>query len=294
MTSQDYSPTMTRLFKAIASKFATITEIEGLAQAVDLEIEKVVRAEYTAFYLYDEDSDDLRFVYAKGFSQGERAAEERLAYERHPGWVVRNKKPLDVEDTSQSAVDIKSTSLFPIGSLLFYPLMYDGKCLGTIGFVSKKSEYFTHQHRDLLSFVCQLASVAFSNFLLAEKQHYLNHDVQKASAPEKPEMPVSVQRKLRFEKILLNISSRFVGEVDLDAAITSSLADLGLASKADGASVFRFRRTPADFRQNPQLAAGSLTINGQQSGACRDAGENVPLVRQTTSRQKSHHHQWHR
>lgn len=51
---------------------------------------------------------------------------------------------------------------------------------------------------------------------------------------------VSLEKRLNVEKIISSISSRFVGKIDLDKAINSSLQDLGNISRADRVSVFLF------------------------------------------------------
>jgi len=51
---------------------------------------------------------------------------------------------------------------------------------------------------------------------------------------------LSLEKRLNVEKIISSISSRFVGKVDLDYAINSSLQDLGNLSGADRVSLFLF------------------------------------------------------
>ncbi len=51
---------------------------------------------------------------------------------------------------------------------------------------------------------------------------------------------MSLEKRLNVEKIISSISSRFVGKIDLDEAINSSLQDLGFLSGADRVSLFLF------------------------------------------------------
>ncbi len=46
------------------------------------------------------------------------------------------------------------------------------------------------------------------------------------------DIKVSLESRLNFEKAISSISSRFVGNIDLDDAIDSSFQDLGLLSQA--------------------------------------------------------------
>jgi signal transduction histidine kinase len=51
---------------------------------------------------------------------------------------------------------------------------------------------------------------------------------------------VSLEKRLNVEKIISSISSRFVGKIDLNDAINTSLQDLGNLSEADRVSLFLF------------------------------------------------------
>lgn len=54
------------------------------------------------------------------------------------------------------------------------------------------------------------------------------------------ERKVSLESRLNFEKVISSISSRFVGNINLDDAINSSFQDLGLLSQANRVSLFLF------------------------------------------------------
>jgi len=51
---------------------------------------------------------------------------------------------------------------------------------------------------------------------------------------------VSLESRLNFEKVISSISSRFVGNINLDDVINSSFQDLGLLSQANRVSLFLF------------------------------------------------------
>lgn len=55
----------------------------------------------------------------------------------------------------------------------------------------------------------------------------------------------TIKRKLEFEKMISEISSRFIGMYDIDKAINSSLADIGNLSGASRAYLFLFREDGA-------------------------------------------------
>ncbi|MFX1281098.1 MAG: ATP-binding protein [Promethearchaeota archaeon] len=51
---------------------------------------------------------------------------------------------------------------------------------------------------------------------------------------------MSLESRLNFEKVISSISSRFVGNIDLDDAINSSFQELGLLSQSNRVSLFLF------------------------------------------------------
>ncbi|MFW9876015.1 MAG: hypothetical protein ACFFG0_23175 [Candidatus Thorarchaeota archaeon] len=52
---------------------------------------------------------------------------------------------------------------------------------------------------------------------------------------------MSLESRLNFEKVISVVSSRFVGNINLDDSIDSSLQDLGLLSQANRVSLFLFK-----------------------------------------------------
>jgi len=72
---------------------------------------------------------------------------------------------------------------------------------------------------------------------------------------------VSLESRLNFEKVISSISSRFVGKVNLDEAINSSLEDMGIISKADRVSLFLFDENNKFFKNTHEWC--SEGINSQ-------------------------------
>ncbi|TES91395.1 MAG: sensor domain-containing diguanylate cyclase [Candidatus Cloacimonadota bacterium] len=68
----------------------------------------------------------------------------------------------------------------------------------------------------------------------------ISRDITKRKKTEE-----TIKRKLEFEKMISEISSRFIGIYDIDKAINSSLADIGNLSAASRAYLFLFREDGA-------------------------------------------------
>ncbi|MFX0004371.1 MAG: ATP-binding protein [Candidatus Hodarchaeota archaeon] len=74
---------------------------------------------------------------------------------------------------------------------------------------------------------------------------------------------MSLESRLNFEKVISSISSRFVGKVNLDTAINSSIEDMGTLSKADRVSLFLFDEENQFFSNTHEWCAER--INTQKS-----------------------------
>jgi len=154
-----------------ASRLSSINNIDNLIDTVKDILEEVIEVDYSGLYLFDQESGSLRLYYAKGFTEVERSEAERTAHKRHPGLVFRSKKKIHIPDVSKD-IDQSSWSSsrsFEINSRLYLPVMSLNEAVGTFGLASTKKNCFTEEHIAVLSFVCNLAGVVYSNINYLEK-----------------------------------------------------------------------------------------------------------------------------
>ena len=59
---------------------------------------------HSAILLWDTQSAKLKLYGSKGFTTEERIELERTALDRHPGWVFKNQKPLNIPDMDAKEV----------------------------------------------------------------------------------------------------------------------------------------------------------------------------------------------
>jgi len=154
-----------------ASRLSSITNLDTLIETVKDILEEIVDVEHSGLYLYDQVSGSLRLYYAKGFTEEERIDAERTADKRHPGLVFRTKKKIHIPDVTKDSSRSSSSSKrsFTIYSRLYLPVMSLNKPVGTFGLASTKKNYFTDEHIAVLSFVCNLAGVVYSNINYLDK-----------------------------------------------------------------------------------------------------------------------------
>ena len=78
----------------IASTLSSITDLATLSKSVNEIVDSIVDVEYNGLYFLDPYTQKLKLYSAKGFSEEERQQAERTSWDRHPGWVFRNKQVL--------------------------------------------------------------------------------------------------------------------------------------------------------------------------------------------------------
>ncbi len=122
-----------------------------------------------ALYLYEaQPVERMRIIAALELTLEERERAEQTALERHPGWVVRNRKTLRVEDTSaDSRVHYLRTR--PPRSILHAPLRYEDRCLGVIALGRFGPPPFNEAEERLLQAIADQAAVAVENTRLYQE-----------------------------------------------------------------------------------------------------------------------------
>jgi PAS domain S-box-containing protein len=76
---------------------------------------------------------------------------------------------------------------------------------------------------------------------------------------ERKQMEEELKRRLEFEKAIAMVSSRFVGQFDIDEAIHRSLGDIGRLSRADRAYVFLFNNDGATADNTHEWCVEGIT-----------------------------------
>jgi signal transduction histidine kinase/CheY-like chemotaxis protein len=149
--------------QSIAERLGDIPDVDTLARRCHAILEDVADAEYTGIYLYDLSLRHLRLHCAKGFSEKERRHAEETAWERHPGWVVRNRRMLHVPDAQRNHQPATKSSArsFEVRSRLYLPVIAGQKCVGAFGIAGSRAHQFSDEHIAVLRFVTSVAGLAF-------------------------------------------------------------------------------------------------------------------------------------
>ena len=122
-----------------------------------------------ALYLYQaQPVERMRIVAALELAPEEREMAERTALERHPGWVVRNRQTLRVDDTCADD-RVRYVRPHPPRSILYAPMRYEDRCLGAIGLGRFGPPPFSEADEHLLQAVADQAAVAVENAQLYQE-----------------------------------------------------------------------------------------------------------------------------
>jgi PAS domain S-box-containing protein len=161
--------------------------VEDIAHAAESLLEDLTDVEYSGIFLVDPSTGRLRLLFARGFSDDERAAAERTAMERHPGWVLRHGHMLNIPDVECDPAQRSQSSprSFTVRSRLFVPVHNGEECVGTFGLASSHPHRFGETEIALLSFGATVAGVKYGTLM---------HDLERAR--------VDLELRLRNSAIL--------------------------------------------------------------------------------------------
>jgi len=153
------------LLDHIATALASVRDEAALVAAMDDIMGRIVDVEYAAVFFLDRETNRLRHVRARGFSDEERREAERTAMDRHIGHVFRSRTLLHVPEvlTEHDPSAKLNPRRHPVRSRLTLPLVGRDQSVGAISLGSSRAHYFTQTQITLLSSVASLAGVVYWN-----------------------------------------------------------------------------------------------------------------------------------
>lgn len=125
-------------------------------------------AERGSTLLVDPDSNELVTV----ASTQKEHVDMRKSLDEHSvaTWVVRNKKPLNVDDIAQiKEFNFDKSRTYKRNSFLAYPILFEDRALGVFNVTDKKSGYFTSEDEIALTRFLERIAVVIENATLIEQ-----------------------------------------------------------------------------------------------------------------------------
>jgi signal transduction histidine kinase/CheY-like chemotaxis protein/putative methionine-R-sulfoxide reductase with GAF domain len=213
--------------RRVARSFAKVRTLEELGRTIDEVADKLFVVEYSGIYFLDPESGQLRLVHAKGLTEQERVAAERTAEARHPGFVMRTGRVVDVGDTSghPPTVDEEPPSHGKhIRSRMYLPVRVDGVVIGTVGFASTRPASYSARHRQGLAFLADFAGLTYARIVSAHEN----------------------ERRGLLLVASYGATERLLGALDWRAAANSVLAMIGSALHAGTLALLELTPAPGE------------------------------------------------
>lgn len=189
MTTDNEQSLLDRL-TGITELLSSVRSLDTLAAAIQQIVEDTIIVEYMAFFALDFGTGELQMHRAKGLSDEERKEAIRTAWDRHPGWVIRNQQMLHVPDTELDNRTQTTKRRIPVRSRLWLPIVADGKSAGAIALAAAKPNSFSTEHIRILQYAASIAGFMYANlygkwsleqqYIVAEEQR---KELEKLSSP---------------------------------------------------------------------------------------------------------------
>ncbi len=200
-----------------ARRLGAVSSLGDLVHQCETLLEHFSNFEYNGLYLRDLESGALRLFYAHGFTDAERVAAEASAWDRHPGWVMRNRSTLSIADTHAQSSDSpskESPRRFEVRSRLWIPVMMGEEVFGAFGFASTRPHSFDDFDQEVLVFVAELAAASY-------QQLQANRAAEVARIEQARAMALERASDARFRSLFLNAPQPML-MVDADGKVTQS------------------------------------------------------------------------
>jgi PAS domain S-box-containing protein len=205
----------------VASRIGAADDLETIGASCAAVLQRFVEFELTHLFLADIETGALRLVHAHGLSEEQRRREEVGAPNRAPGTVVRTGQPVTVRDavfeTDPSIPGAPRRAV--IRSRLTLPVAREGETFGAFGLATTRPEGFDDHDRALLSFVCDMAAIAYHRLRS-------DHRAREQNAHHAEEMRVSAlaaQRAAEREQLAADARRYTAALLDISRAPTEGL-----------------------------------------------------------------------
>ncbi len=194
-----------------------ISSSQSLDKIIDLIVHKCIRyfavEQAAVLLLENEEKKDMFRTLVRHADQSRLILPYRLN-DQLTGWMVKNKRPLVINDFEQDARFSCADKQFVIRSMLCVPLILKGKMIGLIGLYNKKREgLFSDQDKRLLSIIASESAQVIENARLLEaEKEYLRtrEELRMAASIQKELLPKEIPQLDGYDMAAINIPARTV------------------------------------------------------------------------------------
>jgi formate hydrogenlyase transcriptional activator len=210
--SEERSRSLLQINNAIITNLTQRTLLHSISEA----LHRVISFDRCAITLYEPERDTFRFLAVEGdlLSDYFRAGLEDSRYETCANWVFDHRRPLVRRDLEKEQEYANERRLVAEGiqSMCVLPLVFQGKCIGTLSLVSRNKDRYSDEDAMFLQEVANQVALAIQNM-----QSYQEIDSLKARLEKEN---VYLQEELRtehnFEEIVGNSPALLKALHDVD------------------------------------------------------------------------------
>jgi formate hydrogenlyase transcriptional activator len=223
--SEERSRTLLQINNAIITNLTQ----QALLHSISETLSRVMSFDRCAITIYQPERDTFRFLAVEGDLRSDyfRAGQEDSRSETCAGWVFDHQQPLLRRDLEKEAQYANERRLVAEGirSLCALPLVFQGKCIGTLGLISRERDRYSEEDAVFLQEVANQVVLAIQNM-----QSYQEIDSLKARLEKEN---VYLREELRtehnFEEIVGNSPAllRALGAVDQVAPTNATVLIYG-------------------------------------------------------------------
>ncbi len=173
--------------------FSNLGGLRDLAAEFEKNLGDLFELTAWGIYLYDFEKNRFRIVQAKGFTAEKLEKLEKEAMDGFPGIAFRTARLIYFPDMEQVKEPVSPAFIheFNVRSRIYIPLMNNKRCVGTFGAVSTIPEYFSKEDISILTFICNLAGMAYGNILNKHNLELANLEIHNLSRiPAESPFPV--------------------------------------------------------------------------------------------------------
>ena len=212
----------------IGSALGTALKLDDLLAVVMDNVTGLMDAERSTLFLVDEESGEL---WSK-VTQGVTNTEIRLrAGQGVAGWVARTGKSINIHDAYNDPrfnPDVDAKTGFQTNSILCQPIRnQEGKILGVLQVLNRRSGHFTTEDENLLTALSAQIAIAIEN----SRQHL---DILEKNF-ELRELTTALEHRVAELDLLAQIDHELATTVDLESFIESSTHKMAEVFKARAA-----------------------------------------------------------
>ncbi|MEJ5245759.1 MAG: ATP-binding protein [Bacteroidota bacterium] len=154
-------------YKDFATKLVVCNDLRCLFGTVEKLVNEICDYEYMVLYYYTAHSDRLFAVTTKGLTKEERFLAQKTAMQRSPGRCLRTKEIIYIKEADSEAYELQNKFVIPtlLNSRLYIPLINNGQVLGVYSLASVKTDNFSEEVINAISFITNIAAVIYKKII---------------------------------------------------------------------------------------------------------------------------------